>query len=153
MRFRRNRRRALKPHKRNSTSSSNDNGMPSITTRSIMAKAKLSKYLQVERSSGNVFADLGLPNPEEHLVKATLALAIARTIRNRGLTQGQAGSILGLAQPKVSDLVRGHLDKFTIDRLMRYLCKLDYDVTISFQPKPKSRDEAVIHVEGVRVSA
>ena len=108
---------------------------------------------QVEPSSGNVFADLGLPNPEEHLVKATLALAIARTIRERGLTQEQAGDILGLAQPKVSDLVRGQLDKFTIDRLMRYMCKLDYDVTISFKPKPKSRKEAVIHVEDTSVSA
>jgi predicted XRE-type DNA-binding protein len=118
-----------------------------------MTKTKVGKRVEVERSSGNVFADLGLPNPEEHLVKATMASAIARTIRNRGLTQEQAGAILGLAQPKVSDLVRGHLDKFTLDRLMRYMCKLDYDVTIRFQPKPKSREEAVIHVEGSAVSA
>src|SRR5262245_12488646 len=101
-------------------------------TRGIMAKTKVSERVQVERSSGNVFADLGLLNPEEHLAKATIALAIARTIRERGLTQEQAGAILGLTQPKVSDLVRGRLDKFTIDRLMRYLCKLDYDVTIKF---------------------
>ena len=118
-----------------------------------MAKTKMREQVQVERSSGNVFADLGLPNPEEHLAKATIALAIARTIRERGLTQNQAGAILGLTQPKVSDLVRGRLDKFTIDRLMRYLCKLDYDVTIKFQPKPKSRAEATIHVEGVAAAA
>jgi predicted XRE-type DNA-binding protein len=118
-----------------------------------MAKAAMSKDIQVERSSGNVFADLGLPNPEEHLVKATIALAIARTIRERGLTQEQAGEILGLAQPKVSALIRGHLDKFTIDRLMRYMCKLDYDVTISFRPKPKSREAAAIHVKGAPVLA
>jgi predicted XRE-type DNA-binding protein len=118
-----------------------------------MAKTKMREHVQVERSSGNVFADLGLPNPEEHLAKATIALAIARTIRGRELTQEQAGALLGLTQPKVSDLVRGHLDKFTLDRLMRYLCKLDYDVTIRFQPKPKSREEAVIHVEGTAISA
>ena len=118
-----------------------------------MVKTKASKRVQVERSSGNVFADLGLPHPEEYLVKATIALAIARTIRERGLTQEQAGAILSLTQPKVSDLVRGHLERFTIDRLMRYLCKLDYDVTIRFQPKPKSRGEATIHVEGVALSA
>jgi len=118
-----------------------------------MVKTKMRKDIQVERSSGNVFADLGLPNPEEHLVKATIALAIARTIRARGLSQEQAGDILNLAQPKVSDLVRGRLDKFTIDRLLRYLCKLDYDVTISFQPKPPSRAEAVIQVEGSHVPA
>jgi predicted XRE-type DNA-binding protein len=111
------------------------------------------KDIRVERSSGNVFADLGLPNPEEHLVKAALALTISRTIRARGLSQEQAGDILDLAQPKVSDLVRGHLDKFTIDRLLRYLRKLDYDITISFQPKPPSRKEAVIHVEETFVSA
>ncbi len=110
--------------------------------------AKKQKAIQVEHSSGNVFADLGLPNPEEHLVKATIALAIARIIRNRGLTQEQAGEILGLAQPKVSDLVRGRLDKFTIDRLMRYMRKLDFDVTIHFKPKPRSRDAARIHVAG-----
>ena len=118
-----------------------------------MAKTKVSKRVQVEHSSGNVFADLGLPNPEAHLVKATIALAIAQTIRERELTQEQAGVILGLTQPKVSDLVRGRLDKFTLDRLMRYLCKLDYDVTIRFQPKPKSREEAGIHVAGPFVSA
>lgn len=118
-----------------------------------MAATKASKHMKVERSSGNVFADLGLPNPEEYLVKAALALALARTIRERGLSQEQAGDILGLAQPKVSDLMRGRLDKFTIDRLLRYLCKLDYDVTIRFQPKPPSRAEAMIHVEGPRVSA
>ena len=106
------------------------------------------KSIQIEHSSGNVFADLGLPNPEEHLVKATIALAIARIIRERGLTQEQAGQILSLAQPKVSDLVRGRLDKFTIDRLLRYMRKLDFDVTIRFKPKPLSRDAARIHVEG-----
>ena len=118
-----------------------------------MAKAKVSKRVQVERSSWNVFADLGLPNPEEHLVKATIALAIARNIRERSLTREQAGAILGLTQPKVSDLIRGRLDKFALDQLLRYLCKLDYDVTIRFQPKPKSRNEAVIHVEGAAALA
>ena len=113
-----------------------------------MTRAKINDDIQVEHSSGNVFADLGLPNPEEHLVKATIALVIAKTIRERELTQEQAGKILGLAQPKVSNLIRGELDRFTIDRLMRYMRKLDYDVTISFTLKPKSRDAAVIHVEG-----
>ena len=109
---------------------------------------KKQQAIQVEHSSGNVFADLGLPNPEEYLVKATIALAIARTIRERGLTQKQAGELLGLAQPKVSDLVRGRLDTLSIDRLMRYMRKLDFDVTIHFKPKPKSRNAAGIYVAG-----
>ena len=82
------------------------------------------------------------------MIKATIALAIAQTIRKRERPQEQGGKILGLAQPKVSNLIQGELDRFTIDRLMRYMRKLDYDVTISFAPKLKSRDAAVIHVEG-----
>ena len=111
----------------------------------------MSEKIQVQRSSGNVFADIGLPNADEHLVKANIALVIARIIRKRELTQEQAGEILGLDQPKVSNLVRGQLDKFTIDRLMRYMRRLDYDVTISFRPKTKSRDEAVYQVDDTLV--
>lgn len=108
----------------------------------------MSTDIKVTLSSGNVFADLNLPNPEERLVKATIALSIGELIEKRGLTQEEAGAILGLPQPSVSNLVRGKLEKFTIDRLLRYMRKLDYDVTISFKPKPKSRNEATIHVKG-----
>lgn len=101
---------------------------------------------KVTASNGNVFADLGLPNPDEHRVKATLALSIAEKIVEKGLTQAEAAKILGLSQPGVSNLVRGNLEKYTIDRLMRYMRKLDYDVTISFKPKPKARENAVIQV-------
>jgi predicted XRE-type DNA-binding protein len=113
----------------------------------------MSTEIKVTPSSGNVFADLGLPNPEEHLVKATIALSIGELIEKRGLTQEEAGTILGLPQSSVSNLVRGKLDKFTIDRLMRYMRKLDYDVIISFKPKPKSREAATIHVKGALVPA
>lgn len=107
----------------------------------------------VTPGSGNVFADLGLPNPDEHAVKATIALSIAEMIKERGLTKKQAGEILGLPQSLVSNLVRGNLGKFTIDRLMRYMRKLDYDVTISFKPKPQSRNEAILNVKGTPVLA
>ena len=69
-----------------------------------MAGTKMSDDIQVEHSSGNVFADLGLPNPEEHLVKATIALAIAKTIRERERTQAQAGKILGRSHAALSPL-------------------------------------------------
>jgi len=113
----------------------------------------MSTEIEITPSSGNVFADLGLPNPEERLVKATIAIAIGELIEKRNLSQTEAGTILGLPQSSVSNLVRGKLEKFTIDRLLRYMRKLDYDVTISFKLKPKSRDEATIHVKGVPVPA
>ena len=98
----------------------------------------MSTDIRVTPSSGNVFADLNLPNPEERLVKATIALSIGELIEKRGLTQEEARTILGLPQSSVSNLVRGKLGKFTIDRLLRYMRKLEYDVTISFKLKPKS---------------
>ena len=106
------------------------------------------KSKPVTRSSGNVFTDLGLPNPEEHRIKASIALSIAETIRERGLTQEAAGKILGIPQPQVSNLVRGKLEKMTLDRLMRYMRRLDYDVTISFSRKPSSRSQAALRVRG-----
>ncbi len=111
----------------------------------------MSTDIKITPSSGNVFADLNLPNPEERLVKTTIALSIGELIEKRGLTQAEA--ILGLPQPSVSNLVRGKLEKFTIDRLLRYMRKLDYDVTISFKLKPKSREEATIHVKGAPLPA
>lgn len=108
----------------------------------------MSADTKVTPSSGNVFADLGLANPEEHLAKSTIAIVIGELIRERGLSQTEAGKILGLSQPNISNLVRGRLDKFTIDRLMRYMRKLDYDVTISFKPKPRNRGEATIQIKG-----
>ncbi len=107
----------------------------------------MSDETNIERSSGNVFADIGLPNPDEHLAKANIALTIAETIRARGLTQEEAGKILQLPQPKVSDLVRGKLDKFTTDRLLRYAIKLNYNVIITLQPKRKRQEEATIRVK------
>lgn len=82
-------------------------------------------------SSGNVFADLGLDQPEVRLAKAELAARIAGVIRDRDLTQKQAAEMLGLDQPKISALVRGKLAGFTIDRLLRFLADLGCDVEIS----------------------
>ena len=113
----------------------------------------MSADIKVTPSSGNVFADLNLPNPEERLVKATIALSIGELIQKRGLTQQEAGTLLGLPQSSVSNLVRGKLEKFSMDRLLRYMRKLEYDVTISFKLKPKSRDEATMTIKGHPLSA
>ncbi len=85
-------------------------------------------------SSGNIFADLDLPNPEELLAKADLAHKIAMLIGKRGLTQAQAAKLLGIDQPKISALVRGKLSGFSIDRLFRFLLLLGHDVKITVQP-------------------
>ena len=94
-------------------------------------------------SSGNVFADLGLPDPEERLAKAELARHIEHIINNKQLTQEQAGQILGISQPKVSALLHGKLAGFSMDRLLKFLMSLDQDIEIHIKSKPaKTRRKA-----------
>jgi predicted XRE-type DNA-binding protein len=93
-------------------------------------------------SSGNVFADLGLPRPEEALAKAELAHKISGIIRARRLTQARAAEILGVDQPKISALVRGRLSGFSIERLLRFLMLLGHDVEITVKSRPRSRSQA-----------
>lgn len=97
-------------------------------------------------SSGNVFADLGLPNPEEALAKAELAHKIILLIRERGLTQVQAAKLLGVDQPKVSALFRGQLTGFSLERLMRFLLRLGQDIKITVQASPRTRSQARVQV-------
>lgn len=84
---------------------------------------------------GNVFADLDLPDPELLLAKAKLCTKISRIVRERKLTQKQAAKIMGLTQPNVSDLLRGRLDGFTLDRLFRCLDALGQEIEIVVRPK------------------
>nr|ADO19073.1 transcriptional regulator [Nostoc flagelliforme str. Sunitezuoqi] len=93
-------------------------------------------------SNGNVFADLGLSNPEERLIKAELARKISEIIANRQLNQVQAAELLGIDQPKISALTRGKLKDFSIDRLIRFINILGNDVEITIKPKPESRSIA-----------
>lgn len=86
-------------------------------------------------SSGNVFADLGIADPEEARAKAELARQIGAIIAERRLPQTQAAELLGIDQPKVSALVRGRLGGFSIDRLIRCLLALDRDVEIVVKPR------------------
>lgn len=99
----------------------------------------MSKKIRVEGSSGNVFADLGLPNPEERLAKASLAFRISEAIHARRLTQTRAARILKIDQPKISRLLRGQLSGFSTGRLMHFLTLLGQDVEITVRPVPRSR--------------
>lgn len=92
---------------------------------------KNTKGIRVRESSGNVFADLGFPNPEREQVKARLMLQIYRLIKDRGLTQARAGAILGIRQPHVSGLMRGHSGNYSVERLMDFLTALGQDVEIT----------------------
>lgn len=84
----------------------------------------------VERSRGNVFADLGLPDADAHVMKAGLVTRIDAIIRDRGMTQAEAGLVLGLSQPDVSRLLRGDFREYSLERLLRLLTALGRDVEI-----------------------
>ena len=100
---------------------------------------------QVRDSSGNVFADLRIPHPEQYLAKAELAAKILKIVQRRGLTQSATGKLLGITQPKVSALLNGRLDGFSSDRLFRFLNALGCDVRITVsRPRPRARGQ--IHV-------
>ncbi|MGC1396970.1 helix-turn-helix domain-containing protein [Candidatus Binatus sp.] len=98
----------------------------------------MSKSIDYEVSSGNVFRDLGLPDADELDIKANLAIKIGKIIAQRGLSQIKAAAVLGIDQPKVSAIVRGRLEKFSIERLCQFLTRLGCDVNIRVQEKRKS---------------
>ena len=109
-------------------------------------RSKVKQKPRVEESSGNVFADLGLANADELLAKAKLAMRISGIIEERKLTQVEAAEIFGIDQPRVSDLARGKLRRFTTDRLFRFLNALGQDVEIVVKPKLRSRKNAAVRV-------
>ena len=98
----------------------------------------------VSESSGNVFADLGLKNPDTRMAKAGLAMHIKQVIKARGLTQEETAQLLGIEQPKASAITSGRLSGFSTDRLLRFLNILGCDVKISVsRPHPKTPGHVV----------
>jgi len=106
-------------------------------------KTSLDKNIAVSKSvstdfelgTDNIFADLGLPNPEEELAKAKLATEIFHIIKQKKLTQVKAADLLGVDQAKVSALMTGKLSGFSIERLFRFLNDLGQDVNIKIKPR------------------
>lgn len=94
---------------------------------------------KVERGNGNVFTDLGHPDPETHLLKAELVTRIDDIIRGRGLKQVEAAKLLGLSQPDVSRLLRGNFRDYSVERLLRLLTALGCDVQLNIQKSQSSR--------------
>jgi predicted XRE-type DNA-binding protein len=105
---------------------------------------KKDKRIRVRQGSGNVFADLGFRNPEREQLKARLTLQIYRVIKDRGLTQAEAGGILGIKQPHVSGLMRGQSGAFSVERLMDFLTALGQDVEITVRPTRKEHGEVSV---------
>lgn len=86
--------------------------------------------VKIERGSGNVFADLGLPAADAHMLKAELVARIDKIIRDRRLKQVEAANLLGLSQPDVSRILRGNFREYSLERLLRLLARLGHDVDI-----------------------
>jgi predicted XRE-type DNA-binding protein len=109
------------------------------TTKSNGFRKSEARPLRSRKDSGSVFADLGLPHPEQELVKAQLTLQIYRLIRRLGITQSEAGKILGIKQPHVSALMRNRAGSFSVERLIEFLAALGQDVEITVRPARKSQ--------------
>ena len=90
---------------------------------------------EIHEGSGNVFADLGLPNPSDRQAKARIALYIEQLITDAKWTQTEAAQRMGLSQPDVSNIIRGRLSGFTLDRLFQCLDALDQEIEIGIKPR------------------
>jgi predicted XRE-type DNA-binding protein len=99
-----------------------------------------------EIGSRNVFKDIGLPNAEEHLVKAQLVFKIDAIMKKRRLRQTEAAALFGVRQPDVSKMLRGEFRQFSVVRLLRFLVKLDQDVEIVVRPHRDRDNAAALHV-------
>ncbi len=109
--------------------------MPSgVKSKSGKTKRAARSPVRIERGSGNVFADLGIAKPDTALAKADLVRRIREIITERELTQAKAGGLLGLDQPKVSALLRGRVEGYSLDRLFRFLNALGQQVEITVRP-------------------
>jgi len=112
----------------------------------MKTKRKTAKNSDVTEGSGNVFADLGLRNADQELMKARLTLQIYRIIKDRGITQTEAGKILGIPQPHVSALARNRSGNFSVGRLIDFLTALGQDVEITVRPTRKDHGQMSVVV-------
>jgi predicted XRE-type DNA-binding protein len=99
-----------------------------------------------EGSSGNVFKDIGIPNAEEHIIKAQLVFKIDTIMKDRGLKQVEAAALFGIRQPDISKMLRGEFRQFSVERLLRFLVALDQDVEIVIKPHRDRNNAPALHV-------
>ena len=98
----------------------------------------MTRKVKVEVGSGNIFADLGLPDAETHYLKAQIVSEIYRLAKERKLTQAASGKRMGISQPEVSRMFKGHFREYSVDRLMEFLTAFDRDVEIVVKPHKKA---------------
>ncbi|HEY0281330.1 MAG TPA: helix-turn-helix transcriptional regulator [Rhizomicrobium sp.] len=106
----------------------------------------MKKKTDYEMGTGNIFADVGLPNAEEHLVKAQLVYRIDGLMKERGLKQIEAAKLFGVKQPDVSKMLRGDFRQFSVERLMRFLVALGQNVEIVVTPHRGRKETAQLRV-------
>ena len=99
-----------------------------------------------ETGSRNVFKDIGVPNAEEHMVKARLVFKIDTIMKERRLKQVEAAHLFGVRQPDVSMMLRGEFRQFSVERLLRFLVALDQDVEIIVKPHQNRNTAPALHV-------
>jgi len=92
------------------------------------------KKIEFEEGSGNVFADLGLKDADELFARAQIGFCVYKIVKGRKLRQREIATLLGIAQPEVSHLMNGHYSRFTTDKLLDFLKRLDRKVTIQISP-------------------
>jgi predicted XRE-type DNA-binding protein len=106
----------------------------------------MTKKIRYEVGSSNIFADIGLPNADEHLIKAQLVYKIDTLMRQRKLKQTEAARLFGVKQPDVSKMLRGDFRQFSVERLMRFLVALGQDVEIVVKPHRDNQKAAQLRV-------
>jgi predicted XRE-type DNA-binding protein len=98
----------------------------------------MAREVKVEVGSGNIFADLGLPDADTHFLKAQIVSEIYRITSERKLTQARAGKLMGITQPEVSRMFKGSFREYSIERLMGFLTSFDRDVEVVVKPHKKT---------------
>ena len=104
------------------------------------------RRIEIEAGTGNVFADLGYADARERTLKVELALEVNRVLKQRKLTQARSAELLGIVQPHVSDLVRYRLNRFSVERLLRFLTQLGKDVEIRIAKRSVRRSRPGVRI-------
>jgi predicted XRE-type DNA-binding protein len=99
-----------------------------------------------EKGNPNVFKDIGMPNADEHFIKAQLVFKIDTLLKKRGMKQVDAAKLFHVRQPDISNMLRGEFRQFSVERLLRFLVALDQDVAIVVKPHRDRRKAPSLHV-------